>query len=183
MNGSRNKKLERQYDGTFTSFKRKVKMLFRGFVRLSIIAGIGYAIYIAGGIFQPRSIAVDNIIEVDNLTPKIAELKSNLVNAIQKCESKGHKESDGIIIFDSNNEASIGTMQFQRKTVVYYYKILYGKTITPKKAILIALDDEKAEQLAHDIIFKDSKGVNNWFNCANKIDAKGRLATIKELTR
>ena len=133
--------------------------------------------------FFPKTEYVKEQVLVDNLAPKIDELKSNLVEAIQKCESKGHKESDGIIIFDSNSEASIGTLQFQRKTVQYYYKHLYGKTITAKEAVLIALDDEKAEQLAHDIIFKDSKGVNNWYNCANSINAKGQLTVIKTLQK
>jgi hypothetical protein len=131
--------------------------------------------------FFPKTEYVKEEVMVDNLTPKIAELKTKVVDDIQKCESKGYKENDGIIIFDSNSEASIGTMQFQRKTVIHYYKTLYGKTITPKEAILIALDDEKAEALAHDIIFKDSKGVGNWYNCSKKIDAQGRISTIKAL--
>ena len=182
-NGQRSKRMERDYEGKFTNFKRKCRSIFRGFVKLSIVAFAGYAVYVAGGIFQPRSIAVENIVEIDNLTPKIEELKGKLVADIQKCESAGHKENDGIIIFDSNNEASIGTLQFQRKTVQHYYKTLYGKTITPKEAVLIALDDEKAEQLAHDIIFKDIKGVSNWYNCANKTDAQGRIKIIKELQK
>ena len=175
------KLVKRNPEGRFTSFKSKCKSIFRGFVKLSIVAFAGYMIYIAGGIFQPRAIATPVLF--DNLTPKIEELKSKVVADIQKCESKGFKESDGIIIFDSNNKASIGTMQFQKSTIIHYYKVLYGQTITPKEAILIALDDEKAEALAHDIIFKDSKGVSNWYNCANKINAKGRLETIKELAK
>lgn len=178
----KNGNLKRDGEGRFTSFLSKCKKVFKFVVRWTAVAGVGYALILVG-IFYHRTTATEKIVEVDNLTPKVQELKNKVVADIQSCESRGHKESDGIIIFDSNAEASIGTMQFQRKTVIHYYKTLYGKTITPKEAILIALDDEKAEALAHDIIFKDSKGVNNWYNCANKINAKGRISTIKELAK
>jgi hypothetical protein len=119
---------------------------------------------------------------VDNLGKKITEIKSEALDALSQCESRGHKEEDGIIIFDSNNEPSIGRYQFQRDTVIHYYKVLYNQTINRKEAVLIALDDDKARKLAYDIIFSsDSKGWRNWFNCGNKIDIAATLKLIAKL--
>lgn len=117
------------------------------------------------------------------LEAKIDELKDKIVEDIRNCERSKYSENDGIIIFDSNEEASIGTFQFQRKTVIHYYKTLYQKTITPKEAILISLDEPKARSLVKDIIFKDSKGWRNWYNCGIKkeISAEQRVKIIKEL--
>lgn len=117
------------------------------------------------------------------LESKIEKLKNKLVEDIRNCERSKYSENDGIIIFDSNEEASIGTLQFQRKTVIHYYKVLYQKNITPKEAILISLDDTKAKALAKDIIFNDSKGWRNWYNCGMKkeINAQAKVEIIKEL--
>lgn len=119
-------------------------------------------------------------VEVDNLTGKIEDLKSDVLDSLKSCESQGAKESDGLIVFDSNKKASIGLYQFQVLTVVHYYKTLYGKDITKKEAIVIALDEKLSRQLANDIIFQDSKGVDNWFNCKNK---KGLSENIKWINK
>ena len=123
----------------------------------------------------------EKIVEVDNLGPKVAELKNALLDNLEKCESSGFSESDAPIIFDTNNKASIGTFQFQKSTVIHYYKTLYGKTITPKEATLIALDSTKARELASEIIFTTEKGVSNWLNCANKLNLSSEIKFIKKL--
>lgn len=171
-----NGKEVRDSKGRFSSFSKKLKW-WTG------VALLLYGVYLAGGFFQPRAVAINNIVEIDNLTPKIEELKDSIVEDIRNCERSKYNENDGIIIFDSNNEASIGTFQYQRKTVQHYYNTLYKQKITPKEAILIALDEAKARQLTKDIIFKDSKGWKNWYNCGVKINAEGRLQTINELTK
>lgn len=181
INGKRNKEAERDYEGKYTSFKRKIRKLFKNVMWAGVIASIGYGVFLAGGFFQPRAFAVPVL--HDNLTPKVEELKDKVVGDIRDCERASYTENDGLIVFDSNKVASIGTLQFQVKTVQYYYKKLYGTTITGKEALLIALDDQKAKSLAKDIIFKDSKGYANWYNCSKKINAQGRLEVIKELQK
>jgi hypothetical protein len=37
--------------------------------------------------------------------------------------------------------------------------------------------------LAHDIIFKTDKGLDNWLNCAKKVGAYKQLEIIKELEK
>ena len=66
-------------------------------------------------------------------------------------------------------------------TIIHYYKTLYSKDITKKEAVLIALDNEKAEQLASDIIFETEKGYRNWLNCSNKHGLAERVKFIKGL--
>lgn len=181
VNGKRSNKLERDYEGKFTSFKRRVKNFFRMVMIGAGILTASFILIVLGGYVNPAIKYQTTIAEKDNLTPKVNDIKDKIISDIQSCESVGHKESDGIIIFDSNKEASIGTLQFQRKTVQHYYKTLYGQDITPKEAILIALDDDKAEALAKDIIFKDSKGWKNWFNCGTKTNTETKLKVINEL--
>lgn len=123
------------------------------------------------------------VVTIDNLTVKIDELKHNVVTGIQHCESQGHDEDEGIIIFDTNNKASVGTLQFQKSTVVSYYKKFYGKDITPKNAVIIALDNQQAEQLAYDIVFKEKDGWKNWYNCGRKTNVEGQLAIINNLEK
>ena len=124
---------------------------------------------------------------VDNLSVKVNELKGKLLSDLKQCESKGFNEDFGLISFDGNKNnkkveiASIGSYQFKKATIIYYYDTLYQKDITGKEAILIALDDQKAGELARDIIFKTDKGLSNWFNCAKSINGQYKLQVIKEL--
>ena len=112
---------------------------------------------------------------------KIDSLQKSVVESVRQCESGGYKESDGLIKFDSNKVASTGTLQFQVHTVIYYYKTLYGQTITGKDAVLIALDDQKAGQLAQDIMFKSKNLANDWLNCSNKMKLTDQISAIKKI--
>lgn len=122
-------------------------------------------------------------VQVDNLSKKIDEIKDEAVNGIMKCESAGHTEGDGIIIFDSNNKASIGQFQFQKATVIHYYKTLYNTDIDAKEAVLIALDTDRARKLTKDVIFKTDKGYTNWVTCSDKIGMKATLNVIHTLEK
>lgn len=113
---------------------------------------------------------------------KVDKLKEDIANQLMACESAGHTEDDGIIIFDSNNKASIGNFQFQKNTVIHYYKVLYGKTITPKEAVLIALDTDKARKLAIDIMFTTkNKAGKDWVNCDAKHKLDAQIDLVKKL--
>jgi len=160
------------------NFKLKVKTFFKKLafwvtVVLILVAVGAYARWA----YPSIQISIrETKVEVDTLTPKIEELKTEILDSLQSCESQGAKESDGLIVYDSNKVASIGLYQFQKKTVIYYVKTLYGKDITGKEAIELALDREKARKLAGDIIFQTDKGIDNWYNCKNK---KGLAENIK----
>jgi len=159
--------------------KTFMKVLFWGMIVAMVLIGA----YELGAVTKPKVVYKDKEVILDNLTERKNQLQGELVSGIKKCESAGYTENDGIIIFDSNKVASIGSYQFQKKTVIYYYKMFYGKELTGKEAVLLALDDEKAGELATKIIFEDTKGKNvkNWHNCAVKTGAYEQLKLINKL--
>lgn len=167
----------------FEVFISKVKSFIRKFVKLSLIGLFIYGVFVAGRYTNIEYTAPQvKAVVKDTLTDKVVQLKGEVLDTLMSCESRGYENEDGIIIFDSNKEPSIGQFQFQRDTVVYYYKALYGKEITRKDAIIIALDADKSRDLAEDIIFQDKgKGVNNWYNCNKKHNLKAKIDVIKEL--
>jgi hypothetical protein len=168
--------------GRFSSFKKNVRSFFRKLLKVTLFAGLIYLVFITGRYSKLEYVAPKVEAEVkDTLSDKVKQLKGEVLDTLKSCESGGYSENDGIIIFDSNNQASIGSFQFQKKTVIHYYKTLYGKEITPKEAVLIALDDEKARELAEMVIFEDSKGAGNWHNCSKKHGLYEKVKIIKEL--
>jgi len=172
-------------------FKWKVRKFIRKVTIVSIACAALYGAFVVGSksfhetAYQAQAEKITTVeVQVDNLSEKIAQIKAEAVEGIRKCESAGHPESDGIIIFDSNAKASIGSFQFQKTTVQHYMKVLYGKDITPKEAVLIALDEAKAGELASDIIFETpGGGLKDWYTCANKIGLANTIAIVKKLEK
>lgn len=170
------------YATKFQVFKYKVRKFFRGLIFWSVIIG---AIILSVRIFFPKieySIVEKQVI-IDNLAVKREELKGKLVAdlilgengvAVKYDPPKGKYKCPEDVV-------SFGKYQFKVCTVIGYYKSLYGKTITKKEAILIALDDNKAGELAQDMIFKEKGGIENWFNTANKYKLREQLAVINAL--
>lgn len=163
--------------------KWRMTRIFRVVFLVAFLAGLSVGSFKIGSEFFGKPVYAEKIVLTDSLGKKIEELKRGVVADIQKCESAGHKEDDGIIIFDSNEKASIGTMQWQKASVIHYYKKLYKQDITSKEAVLIALDDKRAESLAYDVIFTEKEGWRNWFNCGVKIEVKRTLDIISKLER
>lgn len=172
------------YASKWQVFKFKVRCLLKTMVRFLTVGSVaGGALYLAfflGQLSDPAIMYAQTQI-VDSLPFKVEALKNDVIDQLIKCESAGHKEDDGIIILDTNNRMSIGQLQFQTKTVQHYYKTLYGKTITTKEAVNVALDTDLASKLAKDIIFTTDKGLSNWINCTNKYDLKTQVKVINKL--
>lgn len=170
--------MNRDTTGKFRKFIIRVFILL---IAISVIAGLVH-LYITT---HPVIRTVTNTVTIDYskemFASKIESLEKSLVEQIRKCESAGHKESDGLIVFDSNHVASIGTLQFQVKTVIYYYRTLYQRSITGKEAIVIALDDNLSGSLAKDILFSSPNLANDWANCANKLSINDQIIAIKKI--
>ena len=124
---------------------------------------------------------VETVFAAVNMEARVEALKEDILTRLMECESAGYTEDDGIIIFDSNGAISAGQFQFQKKTVVHFFKELYGEDLTSKEALLIALDTAKARNLARDIIFTVDGGVYNWENCAKKIGIIPEITVLKKL--
>jgi hypothetical protein len=99
---------------------------------------------------------------------------------LSKCETNGRLEPDNVIIIDKNNEASIGALQFQLKTVVHYAKLIEGRSIDTKEALEIALDRERASRLAKKIIF-ERDGISNWHICSQKLELPPEVKAIQKM--
>lgn len=110
----------------------------------------------------------------------VAQLQKEVIARLQRDESGDVDTSGGIVFYANDPRSDLqgscariggkrniecdswGVMQFKLTTVMHYYDVLYGKQITEKEALLIALDDDQARALASDIIFKVEGGVWNW---------------------
>lgn len=146
----------------------------------TLVAGVT----IGGMVFSTSSVSIaERKVEVDTTPQKLEALKADVVSRLLACESAGKNEDAGLIVFDTNSQASIGQLQFQIKTVQHYEKTLHGKDISRKDAILIALDTELARALATEIIFDVEGGIWNWKNCADKHNLAPEITVIKKLSK
>lgn len=180
----------RDTQGRFSSFKTSmfkfIKRLVIMCVVLGITSGVIYGTFQLGGKFNPVTVYATKEIDTSPLmyAEKIAILKNKVADTLMACESGGLKETDGIIIFDTNKKASIGQFQFQVTTVQYYYKTIYNKVITPKEAVMIALDTEKARDLAIDVMFTTkNKASKDWYNCDKRHGLDSQIDIINQLTK
>jgi len=182
---------KRDEDGKFK--KSWFKRLWDGIKFWSMVGGIGYALILVG-MFYHKATAVDNIVKIDNLSPKIEELKWKLIEDLKKYETPADNRS--LIILDQGDKVpncpedkfSLGVLKFKVCTVKTAYKMYYNKDITKQEAIEIAIDEKKSSELAYNMIFntvKGDKGIGHWFNSSKKDNnnLKGQLATIKNLEK
>lgn len=171
----------------FRTFKFKIRRFFFVLSRSALVGtavfGAFYATFIAGQHYFPKAVHAEDAQVVDNLPAKIQEFKANVLADLRSCEAKGYKESDAPIILDSNSKMSIGLYMWQIDSVIYYYKTLYHQTITRKQAVEIALDETKAGNLAHDVIFSEGKGAKEWVNCFARKGLDAKVAVVKELSK
>ena len=119
---------------------------------------------------------------------RIEAKKWAIVDALAtECESPTATEPDALIIFDSNNAASIGAWQYQILTVIGYVKLHYHRDINRTEAIALAIDHKAARELTYKIIWEapaGDKGIDNWHNCAYvKNDFAKRVAYIQQVEK
>lgn len=169
----------------FQVLKELVVKRIKQIVRISLVAGAIYLIFLTGKSLGNETI-INKVEAQDTLSGKIEDLKNEVVETIRKCESQGNNNL--IYTFDpdprqpSKQQASFGVYQYKLKTIVDYKKILHNETITERQALDIALDANQAKELTKDIVFKDTgKAVGNWYNCMNKHNLKEKVALIKSL--
>lgn len=154
---------------------------FNRFMSKVIIIGgfIGYvaSAYMIGQMGNPEPV----LAQTDTFNSRVETLKNEVVEKLAGCEANGFTSDDAPIILDSNKEISLGRWMYQRDTVIYYVKKLYGQDITRKEAVLIALDDEKGASLTKDILFKEANGYKNWAICSKKLGLVNQIEIINKL--
>jgi hypothetical protein len=111
---------------------------------------------------------------------------------VVSCESKnsGYTDNDGLITFDPSESGnkkveipSIGLYQFKKATVIAYVARLDNKKISGKEAVLLAIDETSARELASRIIFETQGGIYNWLNCSKTNDIVKKVEFIKKLSK
>jgi acyl-coenzyme A synthetase/AMP-(fatty) acid ligase len=163
-----------------------MKKIIRIVIALALI-GAGTAAVFFGELFLPEKlhtvVEATNapIVFVDKTPEKIEKAKDATVALLEKCESAGNSPETGIIVFDTNNKASIGVLQMQKPHVQHFYKVLYGKEVTGQEAVIIAITPEKARALAKDVLFETDRSWREWYNCGMKLGLEQRIKVIKEL--
>ncbi|MEO8630873.1 MAG: hypothetical protein ABI612_22665 [Betaproteobacteria bacterium] len=96
-------------------------------------------------------------------TSTIDEMKTDVLDRLTKCENPNEKP----IVFDTNGIASIGAYQWQPHSFQHYWQKMTGEKLSEKDAVLYALDNEKARELASWVIFETDTGVDkDWVNCS-----------------
>ena len=156
--------------------------------RLAIILSIVLLITLAGIYFLKDTTTYNVVSEVVEpkltLEEKIAEVKKELIDTLSyECEVVGSEEPDGVIIFDVNENASIGKYQWQRESVKYYAEKLYGKTIKNDEAIAIAIGwhpEIDVDEFTLRVLFEEPDGYTNWQNCSNKFNLGREIEIIKK---
>ena len=106
----------------------------------------------------------------------VDEMKADVLDRLAKCENPNQKP----IVFDTNGVASVGQYQWQPHSFQYYWKKMTGEMLSEKDAVVYALDDAKARQLAAFVIFETDAGSGkDWVNCTKWHDLDTLVGFIK----
>ncbi len=196
---------------TIGTYKRKsngqFKAKHKGFVKFLVLIIVFLTTLFIGLQIVTSKVEMETIeieqaqdVSMERFEKHIEKLKNDVVAQLKKDESGGINIGDGDIFYTHDPQRakrpickkigglrdimcdSWGNFQYKITTVQYYYQKLYDKSITQKEALLIALDDKKAEELTKDIVFKHVGGVWEWTSAQNKKDWYNmRITFIREL--
>lgn len=166
----------------FQVFKYRLAIIMRKTLIVSFILGSIYGAFKVGRVTtSPVFVQAEDRSTV-MYQEKIDTLKNAVMSKLSQCESAGHKESDGIIIFDTNNKASIGQFQWQVESVQHYYKLMTGKDISRKDAVILALNEVEARKLAKYVAFETNNKIGkDWVNCEKKYGLDAQVDIIKSM--
>lgn len=171
----------------FISMKRGLSKAFKGYFLTGLVLTGLYAGLLANNkyLVSPTYAEVPYDVSDKRFAEKIEVLKDTVVDEVaDKCESKGYKPDAGVIVFDSNNRASLGRFQLQVKTVQYYEKLLYNRVISGQEAIEIAIDPVRSHELARDIMFKTpNMAGKDWVTCSARLGTDAKIQIIKQLEK
>lgn len=165
-------------------FKYRVAILTRRILMGLFASGMLYGAFFTGRVTtSPVFVNAEDKSQI-MFENKIEKLKNEVLDTLSKCESAGHTEDDGIIILDTNNKASIGQFQWQISSVKFYNKQKTGIELTSKEAILLALDEDRARNLAKYVAFETKNKLSkDWYNCSVKYGLDEKVEMIKSLEK
>jgi hypothetical protein len=119
-------------------------------------------------------------------TPVADPREEKVLDLIAQCESTNNPDAvnwrDGKL--GTADAVALGEYQFKASTVVYYSEIIRGEKLSDGEAMRLALDHERARELARDMIFSPTqyKGIMHWKNCARKHNLVALVDEVKHRT-
>jgi hypothetical protein len=170
--------------------KYKTMKLLRKVVIASFLVGIIYGSFMVGTqtvkteyVRAVEEVKVD--VSSEMLKEKIESLKNKVVDDLIACESNGNEDA-GILKIETrangDQQVSIGVLQFKQSTVQIMWKRVHGAEITGKEAVMVAIDANRARELAKEHIFKTNiPPSSDWTNCSAKHSLDERVKMIKQL--
>jgi hypothetical protein len=153
--------------------KRLPKIIFY----LSLMVAVLAIVYLSQRKPEIKYVEKENTIVINTTQQIIDKEKSDILDALEQCESKG--DANAIVWVDGGtgkNTASFGAYMFKVGTIQGFIKGL-----TEFQAIALASDKVESRKLAEHIIFETKDGWKNWFNCSNKNNLLGRVNFVIEL--
>ena len=115
---------------------------------------------------------------VDLRQKEIDERKDESIRQLAHCESGGSGPSDRPIY--GGRGAYLGRLQFATRTVMAYVQKRDGIALNPKDAAALALDYDRAADLAKYMIF-DLEEPWHWPLCSKKVNAQAEIAALKQI--
>ena len=109
---------------------------------------------------------------------KIDERKDEVIRQLAVCESGGWGPSERPIY--GGRGAYLGRLQFAPRTVIAYVKRRDGTELTYREASALALDYDRAADLAKFMIF-DLGETSHWPLCARKIGLAAQVKQVQAL--
>lgn len=167
---------------TYRKFKYVMSKGIKVAVICTFLSGATVGIFTAGKASTTATFVQAEDKSGEMYQEKVEALKDAVMAKLSQCESAGHKESDGLIIMDTNNKLSIGQYQWQVSSVQHYYKLMTGKDISKKDAIILALNETEARKLAKYVAFETKNKIGkDWVNCNSKHNLDVQVDMIKSM--
>lgn len=126
---------------------------------IAVLAATIFGAYLYGTFDTSRTMTVTNTIQAVAITPlNVAKVKKDMIHDLAKLENYGGVPG----YFDDNSRGSLpkkdkisyGVMAFKISTVQRFAKECQNLTLTNEQAVILALDEQKAKDLAECAIFQ-----------------------------
>lgn len=178
--------INRKPDGTFANKRKPLtkwqKRILGGVSIACFSIALGGSLAEKEGFFN-NTMHVVNVAEAaeiivagDGTMTTVEAMKADVLDRLTKCENPNKKP----IVFDTNGIASIGAYQWQPHSFIYYWQKMTGEKLTETYAVIYALDEVKARNLASYVIFETDAGSGkDWVNCTRWHDLDTLVQFIK----
>jgi hypothetical protein len=166
-------------------FAKKSNTLRNIMIVLFVVA----AVFIVNNIFtrpvEYKNVEVEKIVEIDRSPKILAEMKTEVMDTLETCESQGQDVSnfkDGNARTAPKDVASYGRFMWKISSIQAEVNRRDNSNISDNDAIRLALDYDQAKALAYFTIFEAQDGpkIRRWENCMNKHGLFNKVTMIKE---